>query len=435
MVALASGTDRVGDAAKSLIRISADAAPTPEGLTALAGKIEAARYADDVGFDLRHLVLGAKHMLASGLAGSPDAATLAIEIMADHALKPLGETKAGELLFTSVKGPVDVAHSIAKGGLPVVMLGVAENGLTRVDFTDENVTAHVEAVATFSTDALREWRGKYPYEYQDPRHDTSHDFYTSTEHLGVTALPERAVIVAGTELQAFPPNLLQIDGALAGETRRLALAPSLGWLEAARRTPWLGDGRIQAWIPDALPAEGLPALAVLAERLRESFEHHGVSLSSGGRPPSDLEGSDMVIVAAHGGLGEDKRFFRVVADDVDLALAASTLSGALSRVGVVVLFVCSGGRIDKHPGASTTVGLAKQLLHRGCRAVVAPPWPLSTSVPPHWLPVFLDRWMLGAAIIDACFEANAAVRESFGASPDDDLAMAVYGDPLASRTA
>jgi hypothetical protein len=110
------------------------------------------------------------------------------------------------------------------------------------------------------------------------------------------------------------------------------------------------------------------------------------------------------------------------------------LSGALANVGAVVLFVCSGGRVDEHPGASTTVGLVKQLLDRGCHAVIAPPWPLDASVPPRWLPTFLEFWTSGAPVIDACFEANEAVRQQLSDDPGKDLAMTVFGDPLLSRS-
>jgi hypothetical protein len=76
------------------------------------------------------------------------------------------------------------------------------------------------------------------------------------------------------------------------------------------------------------------------------------------------------------------------------------------------------------------VGLVKRLLDNGCRTVVAPPWPLRTDVPPRWLPAFLESWSASAPVIDACFDANAAVRAALGDDPATDLAMAVYGDPL-----
>jgi hypothetical protein len=51
----------------------------------------------------------------------------------------------------------------------------------------------------------------------------------------------------------------------------------------------------------------------------------------------------MAIIAAHGGLAEGARYFRVVKDDVDLAIASSALSGFFAEVGVVVLSCARGG--------------------------------------------------------------------------------------------
>jgi hypothetical protein len=110
-------------------------------------------------------------------------------------------------------------------------------------------------------------------------------------------------------------------------------------------------------------------------------------------------------------------------------LSPEQVARVLGGVGTVVLFVCSGGRATPHLEASTMVGMARLLLDRGCRAVIAPPWPLSVSVPPRWLPVFLARWDAGAAAIDATFEANRAVVGALGEEPAASLAMTLYGDP------
>ena len=94
----------------------------------------------------------------------------------------------------------------------------------------------------------------------------------------------------------------------------------------------------------------------------------------------------MAIVAAHGGLVRNDRFFRAVMDDAAVAIASSTLSGALANIGVIVLFVCSGGRLDKHPGASTTIGLVKRLLDEGCSAVIRRRGRSMSTCLPTWLP-------------------------------------------------
>ena len=89
----------------------------------------------------------------------------------------------------------------------------------------------------------------------------------------------------------------------------------------------------------------------------------------------------------------------------------------------------SSGCVDLRPGANAVVGLVRQLLGNGCRAVVGSPWPLEWFVGAFWLPPFLDALDRGAAVLDACFEANDVVRRSLEHEPRRWLAMSVYGDP------
>lgn len=407
--------------------------PTAGQVSAFAARLESARHGYDTGYDIGMLVVAARRMLALEGAREAGTAFYGIEILADRTIDLPGQSSPSGS-FDDPRAPAEAAREISREGLAVVGLGNTDDGLVRVvAAAGELAASSLEPQQVFSEARLLAWQADYPHAYRDV--EAFNEFYVSTDGIGVSELPERAVVIASADLQGFPPNLLRIGPHLAGRDRRLAAAPSLSWLQASRRTPRNGDGRISAWIPDAQPEEGLPTLAILADRLAETFAAHGVVLSSGFEPPAALKGSDMMIVAAHGGVAEDKRFFRVVTDDVDLALASSTISGALEDIGVVVLFVCSGGRLDKHPGASATVGLVRRLLDNGCRAVVAPPWPLRTNVPPYWLPTFLDRWSASAAVIDACFDANCAVRAALGDDPATDLAMTVYGDPLTCRSA
>jgi CHAT domain-containing protein len=135
------------------------------------------------------------------------------------------------------------------------------------------------------------------------------------------------------------------------------------------------------------------------------------------------------VITAHGGVHPEGRYFQVVSDEGVLRVTAADLANALRNIGVVVLFVCSGGRADKHPAANTTLGLAKQIVDRGCSAVIASPWPLDARVPSHWLPTFLRRWTAGATLVEANFEANKIVDQRFSHDPARGLAMTVFGNP------
>jgi hypothetical protein len=111
------------------------------------------------------------------------------------------------------------------------------------------------------------------------------------------------------------------------------------------------------------------------------------------------------------------------------------LAGVLRNIGIIILFVCRGGRADNHRSANATVGLARQLLDRGSPVVIASPWPLDARVPYHWLPEFLSAWIHGNPVIEANFKANRKVALALGDDPAYCLAMSVYGDPLRTRSA
>jgi hypothetical protein len=223
------------------------------------------------------------------------------------------------------------------------------------------------------------------------------------------------------------------SGDLIGRHTATAIAPSLSWLKdvQSRVAPIGGSA---AWIPIA-PDNADKTLAILKDRLDATFAEHAIHVDMSTEIPAALEGRELAIVAAHGGIVPEGRFFQVVADDADMKISSGALSRAVRNAGLVVLFVCSAGRFDKHPIANTTVGLTKQLLDEGCSTVIASSWPLNASVPAYWLPAFLKAWSSGAPVIDANFEANQATRRPMGDFPADCLAMSVFGNPLLKRRA
>jgi len=234
-----------------------------------------------------------------------------------------------------------------------------------------------------------------------------------------------------TTLQRFPPNLLRIGDDFAGRLMPVASAPSMSWLaaRALSQATEVNSGS-RAWIPTDTGPEKDMALDMLAERLKDDLKAHNVTLRRDAEVPDDMARSELSIVAAHGGLLPGERYFQKVSDNVNLAIYPETLAAALQDSGVVLLFICSGGRVDSHPQAETTIGLVKQLFNYGCASVVASPWPLNVSVPPKWLPVFLKKWDHGDTVAEAAFEANRVVANSLGGNPGDYLAMNVFGDGL-----
>lgn len=446
---LESALEVVDPTLRPLIAATAATAPSPDEMLDLARGTQPARYHDDVGFDEERLAGFARRLLGSPeAAADPAVAAFAIEATADHSVVPPGSRGAlegtGPRLTATADGPAEAAREISRGGIDVVLVGTSQAGLRRVVASGGDLHDVVtEPPAVFDIDRLRAWRDTYPMAYGRSPEDVppsrprsafdgrdgadANTFHLSTERIGVSSLPARAVVVADTLLQVFPPGLLRIGDQPAANEVRLAAAPSLEWLLAARRTPVERSPARIAWIPHDPEAD--VTLGRLAGRLEPDLTARGFDLAMGVAPPRQGTGAELVVVAAHGGVADENRFFRAVKDDAGAALAPGSLASAFANTAVVVLFVCSGGRVDVRPGANAVVGLVRQLLANGCSAVVAPPWPLETLVPPKWLPPFLAAMDRGDAVLDACFQANDAVRRTLEHEPRRWLAMTVYGDP------
>lgn len=423
----------VGEITAELVQLASNAAVGPERLLERARTAQHARYSDDVGFDVQYLVRAARNEL-SEIATLADATTasFAAELTTDHAIALPGSAEGG-WLPTTIDEPARTLGDLSRRGLRIEML-VFDNAdrLVRVSAEAGMLTVDREDAA-FSLRSLHAWSLRFPYEYGD---ETNHPniFYTSMRELGLShGVGDRAVFVLDTRLQRLPPQLLLIDGELLGRGAAVAVAPSLTWLRAATSAPRKPYGPPAAWISTAVEGNRKGTLATVADRVTDVLERHGVALQTGAQLPEHLKAAQLAIVAAHGGLADDNRFFKVVSDEAQLRVSALALARALEGAGVVVLFVCSGGRQDEHPVASTTVGLPKQLLDRGSAAVIASPWPLDSRVPSHWLPAFLAAWEAGEALIDANAAGNRAVGEQMGNEPRDALAMTLYGNPFLRR--
>ena len=424
-----------------LVGLATDPNPSSEQVLEWLKRGEAARYSEDVGYDMHALVRVARRLLSTAeVINDAKVAFFASELTTDLGVTPPGLLQAdGERpvwLPTSIEVTSERAVEISRQGITVSSLALNHQGrLVRVT-AKEGKLQHtvVEDESVFSSARLSDWSKTYPFAYGLDSDDPN-VFYTSTHGLGLTqAASERVVFVLDTQLQRLAPNLIVIEGELAGTNSAVAVAPSMAWLHAAvtkLRAPQLQPA--VAWISIATEKGRYGTLEMLADRIREPLERHGIKLLTASKVPLDLKGAELAIVAAHGAVASEGRYFQVVADEDDLKMSAVTLAQTLQGAGVVILFVCSGGRFDKHPLASTAVALPKELLDRGSSAVVGSPWPLETGVPAYWLPAFLESWDAGDYLIDAVRRANRAVADRLGESPSRSLALTVYGNPLVVR--
>jgi hypothetical protein len=416
-----------------LLKLLDPSTTTGNELFKLAKSIQPARNAEDIAFDLVTLGIATRRFLDSDMDGGDIAAVaFSLEALSDHALKdaPIGTERSP---FQEIGRSLAMARELSLQGIDVVMLGLSEKGtLVRLQVTNGTADVQRETEQVFSGPKFEQWSQKYPYGYAQVN-DPMNLFYLTLTGIGISLAPKRpTLLVMDNSLQQMPPNLIMAGDNFAGRLKPMAATPSLSWVWGMTSRSFPATKKV-AWISTEYAEDRNPALITVAERLQETFEKHEITLHTSAEIPDDLAESEIAIIAAHGSILPEGRYVQRISDDAELALYPAVLAYAVRRSAIVVLFICSGGRIDTHPVAETTVGLVRELLDQGCATVIASPWPLDTRVPSHWLPAFLERWNAGDSAVEAVFAANENVTRQMGDSPLDSLAMNVFGDPLRKK--
>lgn len=417
----------------ALLRTISAIAPDLKDVLWLHNRVGATTNSEDAPADQYSVVLAAARLLQQREAdiASEDAA-VAIELLADR-----GIALAGPVAPLNADWPATFIRDLSLAGLGVLLLATDNDGeLVAVvaEVGKLRVVRPTRKQRSFETN-LKAWANNYPYRYGSiEREDGNGEFY---ESMGDFELPmpnaDKVVVVAQPLVQQIPFNIALVQGDFAGESKAIGIAPSLTWFNDARQRPTNTSRARHAWISCSQQAEAYGALDMIYARLGPVFEQHGFTTDTSGKMPANVRGAGIAVVTAHGQLTAEKRYIHSIADEQDLTESPVTLARVLAGAELVVLFVCSGGRVDPHPMANTTVSLPKMLLDRGCRTVIASPWPLDVSVPGNWLERFLEAWDAGDNVIEANFKANAYVRERLGPEPSLCLAMTVFGDVLLTR--
>jgi hypothetical protein len=439
----------IGSEAAATLKALSAKRPTADELVDVYNRTARSRYASDAPNDAFAANVVAPRLLAPA---DPEVtvqdACLAIELLADRGL-----TLEAPPAPLTVDRPIRFAQSLVQEHQVSLLMLAHDSAGELVATIVEPGGAEVQrapASSTTARDRLRAWSQTYPFKYGliAPRKRVDVDgngsrsrivgdgeFYESMRPFSIP-LPQgnRVLVVAEPEVAQLAFNLvLGPDGNLIGYDTAIGLVPSLTWLEATRqRTRTSGERRV-AWLSDAGDPEELDAMRVVRGMLEPHLDSHRITLDTSRNLPEGMEGAQMAIVTAHGQLARGDRYFRRIVDEGALKESPLALARALARVELVILFVCSGGRMDRHPSASTMVGLPKMLLEQGCRAVIASPWPLESLAAGPWLEGFLECWEQGATAMDACYEANKRMTARREREPQFSLAMTVYGDPLLVR--
>jgi hypothetical protein len=402
--------------------------------------VERAMFGGDTATDLEVVCMAARRLLIEpqDSADSGKASTLAVEILADQTM-----TLFGSPTELTEEWALQYAQSLNDEGLDVAFMALNTAGVLSVTVVSKGEATAIKQPKHEKSFRwrLQAWLGKYPKAYGliDAYHGNN-EFFDTMEALDVR-LPksEKLLIVAEPLLQQLTANLVVVqphDGGFDyfyGSRSSVGFVPSLGWLSVTRARVRTGKGAYRAWISADSGPDAAGTLDIALARLSGTFEEFGFSVDTNRRLPNDMSDASLVVVTAHGGLAQEGRYLHSIRDEENLLEPPSALAASLAGVELVILFVCSGGRIDKHPWGNRTVGLSRQLLDKGARAVIASPWPLDVKVTYTWLEPFMNAWNAGATVLQATKVANEVVAQRLGDNPQYSLAMNVYGDVLMTK--
>ncbi|HCJ8955396.1 TPA: CHAT domain-containing protein [Escherichia coli] len=437
---LARGFDFLGKQASEFISTVADTSPTATAVTQQFNFIERATYASDVVKDYSMITVAARRLLNehSDAPRPVSENALAIEILADHAINTA--IKPGPL---EIEWPVEYAKMLNTQGAEVVFLGLDTAGELAVIHVSQQSIERIEQpkyTSSFKSRMLT-WLENYPYQYGlIDTANGNNEFFATMESLDIR-LPSanNLLVIAEPELQQLTLNLALIKNHdddmedFIGYQTSIGMVPSLTWLSMVRQSQRSSNQARKAWISHQEGPNGGGTLGVALQRLEGTFNEFGFSLDTEQRLP-DLTNASLSVIVAHGGLTQSGRYIHRISDEETLVESPEALANSVRYSDVVILFVCSGGRIDKHPWSNTTVGLPKLLLNNGARAVIASPWPLDVKVTYRWLHPFLTKWDTGASLFEATKSANDDIARNLGKSPQYALAMTVYGDGFLTKS-
>lgn len=431
---------RVGARESELVEAASSLVPTTHQVVSMFNSVERAMFGGDAATDLEVVGIAARRLLIEpgGLADTGKASTLAVELLADQTM-----TLSGSPPKITEDWALQYALSLNDEGLDVAFMALntaGELSVTVVSKGEAKVIEQPKHENSFHR-RMHIWLEKYPKAYGlIDAYDGNNEFFSTMETLDVR-LPksEKLLIVAEPLLQQLTANLVVVqpdDGEFEyfyGSKSAVGFVPALSWLSVTRPRARTGKGVYRAWISADSGPDAAGTLDIALARLSGTFEEFGFSVDTNRRLPGDMSDAGLVVVTAHGGLAQEGRYLHSIRDEESLVEPPSALAASLAGVELVILFVCSGGRIDKHPWGNRTVGLPRQLLDKGARAVIASPWPLDVKVTYTWLDPFMNEWNAGATVLQATKVANEVVATRLGDNPQYSLAMSVYGDVLMTK--
>ena len=165
------------------------------------------------------------------------------------------------------------------------------------------------------------------------------------------------------------------------------------------------------------------ATHLLWSRLSNAISGFNINIQTTIAPSASLN-SDVNILISHG--SRDISTSHNISPGEGTTLVGTDL--LISRGSILILFICHSGSMTKALFRDKVMSLIRQYFQAGCQAIVAPLWSLHVSVPPIWLPAFINSIENNDTVAEAVHKANMEVY-SINKNPGAWACLHLYGNP------
>lgn len=216
------------------------------------------------------------------------------------------------------------------------------------------------------------------------------------------------IIIYDNSLCSIPSNVIEMNQPFFELKTKVLSVTSLDFLIQCKNIEIKND--ISLWCP--LDNGDIP-LNFAFSGVKDFLKQNEIIYETKMIPEKTLL-SDISIIIAHGGKDiAHKQYFMANGTFGNEDMYYTDITKCIPKPKLVILFICHSGKTTKNMLYESSKSLQDLLFRNGAYAVIAPEWPLHSSIPGVWLPKFIDALKDGKNSFEAFSEAQDYVLEIY----------------------
>ena len=209
------------------------------------------------------------------------------------------------------------------------------------------------------------------------------------------------MIIYDNLLCSIPSNVMEVNNVFISLKTKVLSLPSLDFLVECQNIEIKNN--VSLWCP--LENGDMP-LNYAFSGVQSYLEQETILYETKMIPEKTLL-SDISIIIAHGGKDiAHKQYFMANGSFGNDDIYYTDITKCIPKPKLVILFICHSGKTTKNLLYETSQSMQDLLFQRGAQAVIAPKWPLHTSIPGLWLPIFIEAMKNGKTSFESFSKAQ-----------------------------